>query len=80
MLPYIAITVPFLIGIGVLVWDRIKLKSKLTTVESQLIDTVKTSDVVKALNDLRADEGNAKSHAYTMISKMKTELNKLGGR
>jgi septation ring formation regulator EzrA len=54
--------------------------SNLTAAESKLKDYVSTSDISKVLNALRADESNAKSHAYTMISKMKTEINKLGGQ
>lgn len=87
MLVYIAIAVPSTASIGFLLWDRAKLKAKLsvamsslTAAESKLKVYVNTSDITKVLNALRADESNAKGHAYTMISKMKTEINKLGGQ
>ena len=83
MLYTILLTVLPFIGVGVLAWDRAKLKSKLTAVESELRakkNAINISDITKVLNGLRADESNAKSHAYTMLSKMKSELNKLGGQ
>jgi D-arabinose 1-dehydrogenase-like Zn-dependent alcohol dehydrogenase len=87
MLAYIAIIVPSLAIIGVLAWDRSKLKAKLAVAASSLIAAesklksyVSMPDINKALNALRADDSNAKNHAYTMISKMKTEINKLGGQ
>jgi transcriptional/translational regulatory protein YebC/TACO1 len=87
MLVYIAIAVPSIASVGFLLWVRAKLKAKLsvamsslTAAESKLKVYVNTSDITKVLNALRADESNAKGHAYTMISKMKTEINKLGGQ
>lgn len=83
MLAYIVIAVLSIASVVFLLWERAKLKSKLTAVESELRakkNTVNISDITKVLNALRSDESNAKNHAYTMLSKMKTEINKLGGQ